>query len=155
MDGIFQVSTPTVVSWNGERRANPRVVGCVLPVSQPSQQVAYICGVSRVVVQVVSLARIASKVVKLERRSVVILLQGAEPVQVLVISSSVQQINECVGRRKVLVDWEGHLEVKVQGEFVVLRSRHSHGVVHADLVHLVACKDSIVRLYLFRLQKRK
>ena len=102
-----------------------------------------------------SLARIALEVVKLERRSVVILLQGAEPVQVLVIASSVQQINECVGRREVLVDWEGHLEVQVQGQFVVLRSCHSHGVVHADLVHLVACKDRIVRLYLFRLQKRK
>ena len=84
------------------------------------------------------------QVVELERRAVVVLVQRAEPVQVLVRARSVQQVHERGRSSEVFVDGEGHLVIEVECELEPVGARHSHRVVHADLVQLVARKYRVV-----------
>ena len=53
----------------------------------------------------------------------------------------VQDVLEAGGQVEVLVDGEGHSEVEVVDEFEACSPDHSHGIVHSDLMQVMAGKD--------------
>ena len=83
------------------------------------------------------LVRVGREVVQLPGVAVVVLGQGLEPVQGLVVARPVEQVLEADRHVEVLVNGEGLTVVEVLDEFVAGCSYHPHGVVHGDLVQVV------------------